>query len=73
VCFTDKMSIPLLHNGDRTSCSFGTSKANNAGFWKYKAAIAITLTYEGWFGKTYEQNQEIYIVDSDSFTDGKWS
>ena len=31
--------IAVLQNNDRVSCSFGTTKANDNGFWKYAATI----------------------------------
>lgn len=65
--------IAILQNGDRVSCSFGTTKANGTGFWKHKAEIAIRIKYSGWFGKSYIQDQVISIVDSNSFTDYAWS
>jgi hypothetical protein len=70
-CF--KETIDFLHNSDRVSCSFGTTRANDAGFWKYKAVIPVVITYEGWFGSSYEERQNIRIRDSDSFTDGHWA
>jgi len=61
--------IYLLHNGDKVSCSFGTTQANDTGFWKYDATILITVTYEHWFRtgwrRQYEENQRIRITDSD--------
>jgi hypothetical protein len=66
--------IALLHNNDRVSCSFGTTEADDAGFWKYNATIPVTITYEGlfwWFGRKYETKQSIQIADSNSFT-GYW-
>jgi hypothetical protein len=69
--------IYVLHNGDRTSGSFGTTRANDAGFWKYGATISITLTYKhwfrtGWFRRRYKEEQKIRIADSESFTDYHW-
>lgn len=72
-CFGEDKVIPILHNGDRVSCSFGTTKANDMGFWKYKASISIDIDYSGWFGLRYEQLQELQIIDSDSFTGFMWS
>jgi hypothetical protein len=72
-CFSENMVIPLLQNGDKTSCPFGTTQAKNQGFWRYKAAIPILISYDGWFGKEYRESQDIFIVDSSSFTDGSWS
>lgn len=72
-CFDDKISIPVLHNNDRISCSFGTTKSNNSGFWKYKSSILITIEYKGWFGNKFQQQQEIQIIDSDSFTGFMWA
>ncbi len=71
-CFDSDRVIPIIHNGDRVSCSFGDSSANDDGFWKYNSKIAIVINYEGWFGKTYKQAQEIQIIDSDSFTGYMW-
>ncbi len=72
-CFSKENIIPILHNGDRISCSFGTTAKENTGFWKYKASIAITINYFGWFGLEYEQLQEIRIIDSNSFTGFMWA
>jgi hypothetical protein len=64
--------IGLLQNNDRVSCSFGTTKATDAGFWKHNAAISITIIYEGWFGRKYKERQDIQIADSNSFTGYSW-
>jgi hypothetical protein len=72
-CFDDVTSIPILHSSDRVSCSFGTTKADEAGFWKYKSIISVVVEYEGWFGSKYQQPQEIQIVDSGSFTGFMWA
>lgn len=72
-CFTDEIVIPILHNGDRVSCSFGMTKGCDMGFWKYKASISIVIKYSGWFGLKYEQPQELRIVDSHSFTGFMWA
>jgi hypothetical protein len=71
-CFSPASQISVLHNGSRVSCSFGTTKPDNHGFWKYRAKVEITLRYGGWFGKRYEQKQIIEVVDSDSFTGHMW-
>jgi hypothetical protein len=71
-CFTPHPLIRILHNGSSTSCSFGTTKASNAGFWKTRAQIAIKIKYEGWFGKRYLECQVVEIVDSGSFTGFMW-
>src|SRR5258707_464645 len=42
--------IYLLHNGDKTSCSFGTTTADDGGFWKYDATISLMISYDHWFG-----------------------
>ncbi len=70
-CFNNQ-GIVLLHNNDRVSCSFGTTEANDAGFWKYDATIPVMITYEGWFGKKYKETQNIKISDSNSFTGYFW-
>jgi hypothetical protein len=64
--------INMLQNGDSITCSFGTSQANNQGFWKYEAMIEFEIKYFGWFGKTYREKQTIKIQDSDSFTGYSW-
>jgi hypothetical protein len=73
-CFDQ--TILILQNGERTSCSFGTTAIGDSGFWKYKAIIGITIQYEGWFRgwfeKTYCEKQDIQIVNSESFTDYAW-
>jgi len=71
-CFEPENIIPILHNNGKVRCSFGLSRANDRGFWKYKAQIPITIDYEGWFGKRYTQAQVIHIIDSDSFTGFLW-
>lgn len=69
-CF--HIEIPILQNGAKYSCSFGTTQANDAGFWKYGAIIPITIAYDGWFGTKYCEEQTIRIIDSDSFTGHQW-
>jgi len=64
--------LHILHNNDRTSCSFGTTQANNGGFWKHDATIQVSITYEGWFGWKYRDQQNVRIADSDSFTGYSW-
>lgn len=71
-CFEPENIISILHNNSSIKCSFGESKANDQGFWKYKAKIPITIEYQGWFGKKYTQNQDIQIIDSESFTGYQW-
>jgi len=70
--FDDTNAISIIHNGASVSCSFGTSQAEDAGFWKYDSKISVIIEYEGWFGKKYKQCQEVQILDSDSFTGFKW-
>jgi len=65
--------IFLLQNGDTTTCSFGTSQANDQGFWKYGSEIILNLKYKGWFGYTYKETQKIKIQDSESFTGYMWN
>ena len=72
-CFRAENIIIILHNNTSVKCSFGQSKANDQGFWKYNSTIPITIEYEGWFGKKYIQNQNIQIIDSNSFTGFHWS
>lgn len=72
-CFEPENIIAILHNGETIRCSFGTSRENDSGFWKYRAEIPITIQYEGWFGKKYTQEQIIRIIDSDSFTGFMWN
>lgn len=72
-CFDAEIPVPVLQNGDRVSCSFGTTKGGGAGFWKYKSAIAVKITYQGWFGSEYEEEMELRILDSISFTQHSWS
>ncbi len=71
-CFKPENIISILHSNSSIKCSFGGSKENDQGFWKYKAIIPITIEYEGWFGKKYTQNQDIQIIDSESFTGYYW-
>lgn len=72
-CFEVTRVINVLHNNEKTRCSFGTSKADDQGFWKYDSTFPITIEYEGWFGKKYIQNQELQIINSDSFTGFVWN
>lgn len=68
-CF-DKV-IPMLLNNERTTCSFGTTMANDAGFWKHGAVIDIEVAYEGrWW--THRDKQQLRIADTDSFTGYYW-
>ena len=69
----NKSSIHILQNGDSTSCSFGLTKENDSGFWKYGAEFHVVITYEGWFGYTYTETQLLKIQDSDSFTGYMWA
>lgn len=71
-CFKPENIIVILHNSSRIKCSFGHSKENGHGFWKYNAIIPVKIEYEGWFGKKYSQNQNIQISDSESFTGYQW-
>lgn len=71
-CFEPENTISILHNNSSIKCSFGQSKTKDQGFWKYKAIIPIKIEYEGWFGEKYVQNQDIQIIDSDSFTGYQW-
>lgn len=71
-CFSPETEIHILQNGEKTLCSFGTSQANNLGFWKYRSTIPVCIKYQGWFGKNYEQTQILHIIDSDSFTGLRW-
>ncbi|WP_256750315.1 hypothetical protein [Mesorhizobium sp. Mes31] len=75
-CFDPSTSIPLLQNGDRTSCSFGmTHRDPRQSFWKPMAEFPIRVEYEGWFGVRYNKDppQILQIADSDSFTGGMWA
>jgi hypothetical protein len=71
-CFSLKSNISVLHNGACASCSFGTTRSCDRGFWKVRGQISIVIKYEGWFGSKYEQPQTIEIVDSGSFTGYQW-
>ena len=70
--FEDKNTISILQNGESITCSFGTSMAQDKGFWKYLSIFQISIEYYGWFGYHYVDTQKIKIVDSDSFTDFQW-
>jgi len=69
-CF--KNEIAVLQNNDRVSCSFGTTKKGDSGFWKTSAQIPITVTYKGWFGRSFTDAFSIRIADSNSFTGYSW-
>ncbi len=71
-CFSAAPRIRILHNGDRISCSFGTTQAENKGFWKYRATISITIKYGDWFGRSYTEQQVLEVIDSASFTGYMW-
>lgn len=71
-CFDEATVVPVLHNNDRTACSFGTTMENDNGFWKYDARFSVGISYQGWFGKKYETQQSLHIMDSDSFTGYLW-
>lgn len=72
-CFLPITKIRVLHNGDHVLCSFGMTKANNSGFWKVRALLMISIEYNGWFGKSYLQQQTLEIRDSGSFTGFMWA
>lgn len=72
-CFDQECRIPVLQNGEKVSCSFGMSKADDSGFWKYGATIPVVVEYKSWFWKSYVDSQTLYIRDSDSFTGYMWS
>jgi hypothetical protein len=63
--------IPILHPNEKTSCSFCTTQADDTGFWKYRATLRLTVTYEGRWWK-HQQTQEIRIANTDSFTGYSW-
>jgi len=63
--------VPVLLNNERTTCSFGTTQANDTGFWKYGATIDIEVIYEGRWRK-YRDKQQLRILDTDSFTGYHW-
>jgi hypothetical protein len=69
-CFNQVIGI--LQNNDRVQCSFGTTMAADTGFWKHNAVISIIITYEDWFGRKYNENQNLKIADSNSFTGYLW-
>lgn len=74
-CFEPSTVIRHLHNGARTSCSFGlTHREPNKSFWKPEAEFPIHIEYEGWFGEKYQSDPAniLQIADSDSFTGGMW-
>lgn len=71
-CFSPNSHIRVLHNDSRVSCSFGTTRPHDRGFWKVRAQVSIIIEYEGWFGKKYVQPQTIDITDSGSFTGYMW-
>jgi len=66
-------TIPVLQNGSAMSCSFGHTKANDSGFWKYGAKIDIRLDYNGFFGRRFVETCTVSILDSNSFTGNQWS
>lgn len=75
-CFTQSTEIPLLQNGDKTTCSFGMTHSDpRRSFWKPQAQFWIRIEYEGWFGAKYDSDplNVLQIADSDSFTGGMWA
>tara|TARA_R110001583_G_scaffold119981_1_gene271218 strand:- start:1522 stop:2070 length:549 start_codon:yes stop_codon:yes gene_type:complete len=72
-CFAPCNVISILHNNQKTRCSFGTSREGGNGFWKYKSKFPVIVEYEGWYGKKYSQIQEIQITSSESFTGFLWN
>lgn len=86
-CFSKEVEILILHNDSAMRCSFGYTKENDKGFWKYGATIPITIEYESWMTRlskwpraiglekifwSYSESQEIQILDSESFTGYMW-
>jgi hypothetical protein len=71
-CFEADAKIDVLQNGDHNSCSFGHSRRNNSGFWKYGSKIDVCISYKDWFGRRIVENQSISIRDSESFTGFSW-
>lgn len=63
--------IPVLLNNEKTTCSFGMTKAGETGFWKYGVTIDLDLIYDGRWRK-YRERQQLRIADSDSFTGYHW-
>ena len=75
-CFTQSTEIPLLQNGDKTTCSFGMTHSDpRQSFWKPQAQFWIRIEYEGWFGAKYDSDplNVLQIADSDNFTGGMWA
>ncbi len=72
-CFEGRSHIPVLHNGDSVSCSFGLTRGPDDGFWRYKSTIDVVINYQGWFGIDYQQPQKLHIIDSGSFTGFMWT
>lgn len=72
-CFDPECRIPMLQNGEKACCSFGMSKADDSGFWRYGATIPVVVEYKSWFWKSYVDSQTLYIRDSESFTGYMWS
>lgn len=58
----------MLAMNESKSFSFGYTKENNTGFWKYGAKFPITIKCESWI-RSYEERQEIVILDSDGSPD----
>jgi len=70
-CFNQSTEIPLLQNGDKTSCSFGMTHTDpRQSFWKPQAVFPIRIEYEDWFGAKYDSDplNMLQIADSDRFT-----
>ena len=70
-CFHESTEIPLLQNGDKTSCSFGMTHMNpQQSFWKPQAMFPIRIVYHDWFGAKYDSDplNMLQIADSDRFT-----
>lgn len=70
--FSEENEIPILQNGESIICSFGMSRPNDMGFWKYRTELPITVEYNGWFGYRYSETLKVKFIDSDSFTGFLW-
>ena len=71
-CFDEDNIINALQQNHKIHCSFGTFKENDTGFWKYKSKIGVTLKYKDFFGRSYEDEQQLVLINSDSFTGYSW-
>ena len=72
-CFTDRATIPLLHQGKSARNGFGaTSSLPSANALKINSEIPIHIKYKDLAGKTYTSKQTLVVKDSTWFAGSGW-